>query len=137
MSRMDNLRNRSKLSQEIYDKKVQRAYSAVKDYMNSETSMLTIARRVADTDSGDSADIAKFSQEIATCVTDAVLDPVQEFRDVCNLRGYTEKEIESIVQNYSRLFQLAVNGTLEEKTKAVAEYLQYNRPLYEDLECYK
>ena len=137
MSRMDNLRNRSKLSQEIYEKKVQRAYSAVKDYMNSETSMLTIARRVADADSGNSADIAKFSQEIAPCVTDAVLDPVQEFRDVCNLRGYTEKEIESIVQNYSRLFQLAVDGTLEEKTKAVAEYLQYNRPLYEDLECYK
>lgn len=135
MSRINKLRERSKLSQEIYDKKVQRAVSAVSAYMNSEASKLTIARHIEDAD--DVTEVTKFSQDIATRVADAVLDPVAEFKDICNARGYSEVQVDNIIHNYSRLFGLATNGTKEEKTKAVAEYLQYNKLLYEDLDYYK
>lgn len=133
MSRIEKLRERSKVSQEIYDKKVQRAYDAVKEYMDSDFAKLTIANHVGNKEDVSPEFLNKFSQEIVDVVADEVLDPVKAFEDVCKQRNFKPSEIRKIVKSLSSIFNLAVDGDYDAKRRAVAEYLQNTPRLYEDM----
>ena len=130
MSRIEKLRERSRISQELYEKKLQRACDAVSDYMSSDAAKLTIANHM---NSEDDLDMHKFAETVATKVTDVVLDPVADFDDVCRHRQFSDDDIHHIVESFSDIFNLGVGESYEVKKRAVARYLQANPRLYEDM----
>ncbi|MBQ2885926.1 MAG: hypothetical protein IJE43_19545 [Alphaproteobacteria bacterium] len=133
MGRLEALRGRSRVSSEVYEQKLQRAQAAVTEYINSDISALTIANHINGNEPMSEDGLKKFTEDIVGVVTEAVLDPIAEFDDTCNARGFTATQVRNIIDAFSDIFNLAKGAEFEDKKRAVAEYLQNNPKLYDDM----
>lgn len=133
MASVKDLRERSRVSKELREQRVKRIQDAVNSIMDSDTMRLTILSRLGNVDEVNSNQIEAISQEISHKLVYEATDPVKEFEDMCSARGKDEEGIHDVVQMLSKVFNLEVDGSYENKEEAVALYLQQNHHLYDDI----
>lgn len=133
MSRISTIRERSKLNEEIYTKRVNRICDAVTEYMQSDTAKLTVAAHLAKDSEAAEEDLNQFTKDISEAIASAVSDPIAEFEDMCRIKGFNDNQIIEIVDAFAKVFMLS--GTEDYRTKEykVAEFLQKNSALYDSM----
>ena len=131
MSKLSELRNRSRASRELQEQKVERVKSAVHSVVNSSAFALSALNNLGD-DVNDSQ-IQEFAETVATRVADVITDPRNEFIDSCKARGLSEFKIKKIVDSLNSMFALTDSENYDERLEAVSLYLQKYPHLYEDI----
>lgn len=131
MGLMD-MRKRSQITKQIQEQRNARIKSAIDDVVNSSSFQLTAANHVGNDASEDA--ISKFANEVVDKVSHKATDPVLEFMDMCKARKMKESRIEKAVDIINTTFGLVPEESVyDDKLRAVAEYIQANPQLYEDI----
>lgn len=131
MSKLSELRNRSKASRELQEQKVERVKNAVHSVVNSSAFALSAMNHLGD--DADDKQIQEFAETVANKVADVITDPRNEFIDSCKARGLSEFKIKKIVDSLNGMFGLTESEDYDEKLEAVSLYLQKYPHLYEDI----
>lgn len=131
MSKLSELRDRSRATKSLQEQKVGRIKEAVTDVVNSSAFALSALNHLGDESSEQK--IQEFASTVASHVAEVVVDPKNDFLDTCKARGMSDRKIQKAVTAINDLFNLTDSSDYEEKVEAVALYLQKNPSLYEDI----
>lgn len=132
MSRIANIRERSKLNEELYSKKVSRVREAVTDYMQSDVAKLTIANHFAGNEEVKQSDLDRFADDLSQAAVNAYSDSVADFEDSCHARGWDDAKIAEMVESLSKLLRIPPETDAVTKKMKVAEFMQSHDLLYDE-----
>lgn len=131
---LTNLLNRSKTTKSIQEQRAARIKTAVDEVMSSTSTQLTMMNHMGQNDTETQQQLQEFATAIVDKVSAAATDPVVEFMDVCKARGMKESKIEDAVKTLNDVFGFVPkDAKYEDKLAAVAEYMQANTSMYEDI----
>lgn len=137
MSRISDIRQRSKLSEEIYTKKINRVRDAVADYIQSDFAKLTIANHFNGTGDITQKDLAGFARELSEAVAGSMPDPVEEFEQVCAESGLGQEQAREVVEAFATILMLDRDTDFGSRKLRVAGFLHDNKEFYGCIGLYK
>lgn len=126
---LDKLRQRSKSSEEILERKLERVRGKVVEVVNSSTFVLTAAEHNTDTEKNISA----FADNVASAVANVICDAKAEFIDICTARGLKKTEIRRAANVINMTFGLTTSTEDDDILEAVAKYMQENPSMYDQI----
>lgn len=134
MSRLDAMRKRTEaLREAIQKEKAERIRQSVQEVVRSDAFELALLDSVKTTTS-QMPDVAKkIADQITEGVCESILNPVNDFVDICRARGMTGTRIKSTVVTLNKVFALTTSTEYEEQLQAVALYMSQNQNLYDDI----
>ena len=131
MSKLSELRKRSKATRDMQKEKVERVKNSVLEVASSSSFALSAINHLGEC--ADAKEMDEFALEVATKAATAALDVKGEFIDLCRARGMNDEKIRKAVYSVNELFQLTDSDDFEECVEAVALYLSEKPTLYDDI----
>ncbi len=137
MSRLSSLRNRSsQLNDAIMKEKAERVRTAVKAVVDSDAFNLSVMDLTASSENTSKL-VPEAAETIVSNITTevckTVLNPVNDFMDICHARGMKDLDIVRAVESINKVWKFVDSDVYEEQLKAVAEYMGEHRSLYDQL----
>jgi len=133
MAKLADLRKKTEsLRAEVLKTKAERVKSAVQEVVGSE--VFDLSWLDTETKQGDlPTKTEQVVDRITNEVCKSVLNPVNDFLDICKARGMTATRIKRAVGTMNSVFELTDSDEYEAQLEAVALYMESNQNLYDDI----
>lgn len=133
MAGLEDLRKKSAtLREAVLKNKAERVKSAVQEVVSSEAfdlSWLDAETKQESLPTKTEQVVDKITNEVCK----VVLNPVNDFIDICKARGMTNTRIKKAVGTMNSIFELTDSEEYEAQLEAVANYMENNQNLYDDI----
>ncbi len=138
MSRLAELREKTTaLRAAVQKEKAERIKQTVQEVVNSDAFELALLDMVKDTVEVLPETAKKIADQITDGLCGSMLNPTNDFLDVCHARGMTETRIKRTVSTLNKVFELTASEDYEEQLQAVALYMNSNQSLYDDIAAFR
>lgn len=137
MSRLMEMRKRTEaLREAIQKEKAERIRQSVQDVVKSDAFELALLDSVKSATNQTPEVAKKIADQITEGVCDSILNPVNDFIDICHARGMTDTRIKKTVVTLNQVFELTPATEYEEQLQAVSLYMSRNQNLYDDIAAF-
>ena len=122
---------------DVQKEKAERIKQTVQEVVNSDAFELALLDMVKDTVEVLPETAKKIADQITDGLCGSMLNPTNDFLDVCHARGMTETRIKRTVSTLNKVFELTASEDYEEQLQAVALYMNSNQSLYDDIAAFR